>query len=176
MSDTKHSILAFCPKCETVQLPITPTAGDFSVTCEQCNWTRSSSVSENVAEGTEVDVCALCGNAEFWFEKTFNPTLGCLIVVAAAILSIWLVEGLRVHPFFGYIPLAAVILLEWALFAFVPHQLICYQCATEYHGYPIREDQKQHDLHVAEKYVPVYDQQKKDGTFPETPTVPPPTG
>jgi hypothetical protein len=115
-----------CPACgDRLEIRPPPDAGDDSV----------------------VDRCWRCDCPNLYLEKAFPQKLGCLVMVASAVLAIAFARETKGLSF------VAVIVLDFILYFIVPTQAVCYQCSAEYLGGTRNPRHKGHDLLIAGKYA-----------------------
>lgn len=86
--------------------------------------------------------CPLCPCRQFYVQKDFNQTLGCLMLLIGIVLVPW-TYGLSL-PFFW--------LIDFVLYCKVPTMAVCYQCGTEFRGFEIPGHFKSFLHHIGVKY------------------------
>jgi hypothetical protein len=95
--------------------------------------------------------CPSCGCEDLFIRKDFPQKLGLAIVVVAGLTFLVLASMPR-YFFFGAGVLLAAVLLDAALYLFVPKITVCYRCRTEFRGVPLNPDHGGFELATAEKY------------------------
>ncbi len=131
------SIHYLCSKCEA---RLGREAGEDSRPCEACG-----AASEVTAppEGARINRCAACGHEQLYFQKDFNRRTGIALVAIGAVLA----------PFTYFISLAAVTVLDYAIWRIVKNVIVCYECQAVHRGYPQNPDLKPFDLVIHDRHV-----------------------
>jgi hypothetical protein len=124
----------FCPRCSTYNV-VKNVEGQNECVCISCK--KSFPVQ---GSGQGLSQCRLCGEGFFYNRPLFNKGLGCLILIIAAVLSIW-TYGLS---------LVAAGFIDWILFKKLERVVACYICEGEYKGSGVAAPD--FDLHLHEKY------------------------
>jgi hypothetical protein len=122
---TTATVRARCPRCEEwnsfeADEPLA------AIACGKCAAPIALRPTERLLAGGPVDRCWRCGGADFWTKKDFPQRIGLLIVAAGAIAAFWTYGA----------SLVLVMLIDFALYQFLPPVTICYRCKTEYRGVP----------------------------------------
>lgn len=94
--------------------------------------------------------CPVCGCRELFARKDFPQVTGFVVVVLAVVVSVALFGAGQVWASLGV--LAAMVVLDAAIFIFTGRTLVCYRCRSEFRNLPIRRDHPQWDLSIGEKY------------------------
>jgi hypothetical protein len=143
---TSMQILAKCPKCDA-GLPVAAAEALSSITCGRCGREISLSWSDAVRADQSVDRCPVCGGADFYLRKDFDPKIGVATVAVAVGISAvfyWFDKD-----FIAYAVLAAAALLDFIVYRFLKEVTVCYRCHTEFRGaYP--RTASGFDLHTAD--------------------------
>ncbi len=129
----------FCPACSSYN-QVSDIEKMEAVSCLHCKKSIRLSANEDFRRHAKVTQCVLCGKAYFYNRRDFSKALGCLILLAAIILSVWT---------YG-ISLAVAGIVDWFLFKRLKHLVVCYICDTEIKGSVT--DAPEFDLHLHEKY------------------------
>jgi hypothetical protein len=139
-------ILARCPKCDA-GLPLSGAEQAQTIRCGRCGRDIPIAISDAIRGDRGVDVCPVCGGADFYARKDFDPQLGVAVVAVGAIVS-------GVFYWFGrdlvaYGILAAAALIDLIVYGRLKDVTVCYRCHTEFRGsYPRRAPA--FDLHTAD--------------------------
>ncbi len=86
--------------------------------------------------------CPHCECEHFYRQKDFNRAIGCLVIMAGAILV----------PFTYGLSLAIVAGIDWFLYKRVPDEAVCYKCREEFKNIEIPVRILPFDHHIAELY------------------------
>jgi DNA-directed RNA polymerase subunit RPC12/RpoP len=140
------NIVAKCPKCDA-SLPIAAADAPSAIKCGRCGREIPLSVSGALREDRAVDVCPVCGGADFYSRKDFDPTLGLAVVIAGALVS-------AVFYWFGldlvaYSILAGAALIDLIVYGRLKGLTVCYRCHSEFRG-AYTEYPAGFDLHTAD--------------------------
>lgn len=112
--------------------------------------------------------CPVCGCRELFVRKDFPQVTGFAIIVLAGIISMVLV-GFRLVIWAVGI-LAAVAVIDAAVYFFTGRCLVCYRCRSEFRNLPIRKDHAPWQLSIGEKYREVTADAEPSGTDGESTT------
>lgn len=94
--------------------------------------------------------CACCPGREFFIRKDFPQKTGlALVIVFGIVASIFFYYRNIVA---AYTTLAALVLIDAALFVFVGRVTVCYRCRAEYRGLHYNPRHAAFDLAASEKY------------------------
>lgn len=104
-------------------------------------------------DGGHLRKCPACGCRELFARKDFPQVTGFIIVVLAALIALGLFGARQVLA--GWIVLAAMVVVDAAIYLFAGRCLVCYRCRSEFRDLPIRRDHPGWDLSIGEKYRPV---------------------
>ena len=97
--------------------------------------------------------CPVCGCSELFARKDFPQVTGFVVVIIAALVSMYMVGIDQIIP--AVAVLAIVVVIDLAVFFFTGKCLVCYRCRSEFRDTPIAEDHSGWDLPTGEKYRPV---------------------
>ena len=86
--------------------------------------------------------CPKCECKHFYHQKDFNRAIGCLMILAGAILV----------PFTYGLSLAVVAAMDWYLYKKVSDEVVCYKCREKFNNVDIPEHITPFDHHIAELY------------------------
>jgi len=140
-------IVARCPKCEA-GLPIDAAAeAPPAIKCGRCGTEIALTVSDDERADRAVDRCPVCGGADFYIRKDFDPKVGLTVVVIGALIS-------GVFYWFGrdlvaYSILAGAVLIDLVVYGRLKDVTVCYRCHTEFRGAYERRAAA-FDLHTAD--------------------------
>jgi len=105
------------------------------------------SVSDAIRDDRAVDRCPVCGGADFYERKDFDPKMGLtVVVIGAAISAVFYWLG---RDFIAYSVLGAAALIDLIVFRHLAEVTVCYRCHTEFRGAYPRTAQA-FDLHTAD--------------------------
>ena len=139
-------ILARCPKCDAA-LPVLGDEPAAAITCGRCGREIALNISDALRNDRGVDRCPVCGGAEFYGRKDFDPKVGLTVVTIGALISAgfyWFGRDL-----IAYSILAAAVLIDLVVYGRLKDVTICYRCHTEFRGtYP--RSAPAFDLHIAD--------------------------
>ncbi len=101
--------------------------------------------------GTCLSACPNCGCRDLFIRKDFPQKLGLAIVVVAAVTFLVLAAS-RQKFYLGVIVLIVAMLIDAALYWFVPRITVCYKCRREFRDVPVNPEHAGFELAVGEKY------------------------
>ena len=139
-------IIVKCPQCGA-GLPLTAADAPGAIKCGRCGRDIPLSTSEGVREDRAVDCCPVCEGADFYTRKDFDPKVGLTVVIIGAAISAgfyWLGRDLVAYGI-----LAAVVLVDLAVYQRLKEVTVCYRCHTEFRG-AYRRTAPAFDLHTAD--------------------------
>jgi len=139
-------ILARCPQCDA-GLPVPAADAASAIQCGRCGRGIPLSVSDAIRDDRAVDRCPVCGGADFYARKDFDPKMGLtVVVIGAAISAVFYWFG---RDFIAYSVLGAAALIDLIVFRHLEEVTVCYRCHTEFRGvYP--RTAPAFDLHTAD--------------------------
>jgi hypothetical protein len=139
-------ILARCPQCDA-GLPVNAADAPPAIRCGGCGRDIPLSVSDPVRTGRGLDRCPVCGGADFYGRKDFDPKMGLTVVIVGIIISAafyWFKRDL-----IAYGILAGATLLDLIIYGRLKNLSVCYRCHTEFRG-PAARNSPAFDLHTAD--------------------------
>jgi hypothetical protein len=95
--------------------------------------------------------CPTCGCGDLFTRKDFPQKLGLTIVVIAGVAFLVLASW-RSSFDLGVCVLVAAMIVDAALYWFVPQITVCYRCRAEFRDVPINPEHEAFELAVGEKY------------------------
>ena len=124
-------IVAKCPACDAA-LPIAAADVPAAIKCGRCGRDIPLSITDALREDRAVDRCPVCGGADFYIRKDFNPNVGLAVVIIGALIS-------AVFYWFGrdliaYGILASAALIDLVVYGRLKDVTVCYRCHTEFRG------------------------------------------
>jgi DNA-directed RNA polymerase subunit RPC12/RpoP len=139
-------ILARCPQCDA-GLPVSGSDAPSAIKCGRCGREIPLQVSEAVRTGSAVDRCPICGGAEFYIRKDFDPKIGLTVVVVGALVSAvfyWFGQDLVAYSILG-----AAALIDLVVYGRLENLTVCYRCHAEFRG-SYSHTAPAFDLHTAD--------------------------
>ena len=131
-----YSISRACDSCKKFsQVMISENQPIVCCSCSK-EWGKIDAV-EKVFER-----CPICAGRQFYLQKDFNQSLGCLIMSIGIILVPW-TYGLSL-PVFA--------LFDWICHKRVPSIVVCYKCLSEFRGFKIPPHFKPFMHHIGARY------------------------
>jgi DNA-directed RNA polymerase subunit RPC12/RpoP len=140
------NLLVRCPGCDA-GLPVQSSEGATAIRCGRCGRELPLQLSDDVRADRAVDRCPLCGGADFYTRKDFDPKIGLTVVVIGAAISAgfyWFGRDLV-----AYSILAGAALIDLIVYGRLKDLTVCYRCHTEFRG-GYRRTAKAFDLHTAD--------------------------
>lgn len=140
------NIVAKCPQCDA-GLPVNAAEAPPLIKCGGCGRDIPLMVSEPVRTGQTLDRCPVCGGADFYGRKDFDPKLGLTVVIVGIVISAsfyWFKRDLM-----AYSILAAATLIDLFIYGRLKDLSVCYRCHTEFRG-PEARNSPAFDLHTAD--------------------------
>jgi len=118
-------VLAKCPKCDA-GLPVHAADAPAAIKCGRCGCEIPLHVTAAVREDRSVDRCPVCGGAEFYIRKDFDPKLGLTVVIIGALISgIFYWYG---RDLIAYSILASAALIDLVVYGRLKDITVCYRC------------------------------------------------
>jgi len=139
-------ILVKCPKCDA-GLAVDAAEAPPAIKCGRCGRDIPLAFSDALRSDTAVDRCPVCGGAEFYLRKDFDPKLGLTVVVIGASISAlfyWFGRDL-----IAYGILASAALIDLVVYGRLRDVTVCYRCHSEFRGAYARTAPA-FDLHTAD--------------------------
>lgn len=124
--------------------------GEEQFGCPRCGRSYTVHDSDTLFRGETLRKCAMCAGQEMFIRKNFPQKTGLLIVVVAALISVFF---LRANIMLAYGILAAAVLVDLVIYYVIGVVTVCYRCRTEYWGLYRNEDHEWFDLAASEKYL-----------------------
>jgi DNA-directed RNA polymerase subunit RPC12/RpoP len=128
-------------------LPVGAADAPAAIRCGRCGREIPLTVTEAVRADRAVDGCPVCGGADFYVRKDFNPRLGLTVVIIGALVSAlfyWFGRDL-----IAYSILASAALIDLVVYSRLKDITVCYRCHTEFRGAYERRAPA-FDLHTAD--------------------------
>jgi hypothetical protein len=137
--------LNLCGQCHRpVRLELT--AATTTATCGACTHAKTLEPGAVGSDGALLH-CPWCGCPELYRQRDFHQTVGCAIMVVAAVASVivhyWTGDG------WWLAVLGAGVALDAVIYWIVPDRGGCYVCHAEFRAVPNLEAIPGYDLHVA---------------------------
>jgi uncharacterized protein (DUF983 family) len=139
-------ILAKCPKCDA-GLPVDAAGAPPAIRCGRCGRDLPLTVTDAERGDRAVDRCPVCGGADFYTRKDFDPKLGLTVVIIGALISAgfyWFGRDL-----IAYSILAGAALIDLVVYGRLKDVTVCYRCHSEFRGAYARTAPA-FDLHTAD--------------------------
>jgi hypothetical protein len=126
--------------------------GSASLDCPACGKTHALRIDDALARDGLVAKCAVCDGTEFFIRKDFPQRLGMALVVLFGLVASIFYYYRNIPATFG--TLAALVVVDAAIYFFVGIVTVCYRCRAEYRGLPRDPRYGGFDLATSEKYDP----------------------
>lgn len=139
-------ILARCPTCDA-GLPVSADTAPGRIRCGRCGCEMALATGDALREDRGVDACPVCGGADFYVRKDFDPKVGLTVVVIGALVSAcfyWFGRDLVAYGI-----LAGAALVDLVVYGRLKDVTVCYRCHTEFRG-AYRRTASAFDLHTAD--------------------------
>jgi hypothetical protein len=139
-------ILAKCPKCDA-GLPVPADEAPAAIKCGRCGHDIPLTLTQALREDRAVDGCAVCGGADFYTRKDFDPKVGLTVVVIGAAISAvfyWYERDLIAYSILG-----GAALIDLVVYGRLKDLTVCYRCHSEYRG-AYKRTAPAFDLHTAD--------------------------
>ena len=139
-------VVAKCPQCDA-GLPVQASEAPAAIKCGGCGREMPLAISEAVRTDQAVDRCPVCGGADFYIRKDFDPKVGLTVVILGALISAsfyWFGRDLV-----AYSILAAAVFIDLIVYSRLRDLTVCYRCHSEFRG-AYRRDAGAFDLHTAD--------------------------
>jgi len=124
--------------------------GPAAVACAACNRTHALRIDEALSREGRVCRCAVCDGVEFFVRKDFPQRLGMALVVLFGLTASIFYYYRNIPATFG--TLAALVVVDAAIYLFVGTATVCYRCRAEYRRLNPETPYKGFDLATSEKY------------------------
>jgi DNA-directed RNA polymerase subunit RPC12/RpoP len=139
-------VLAKCPKCDA-GLPVRAEDAGSAIKCGACGREIPLTFTDALKADRAVDRCPVCGGADFYIRKDFDPKVGLTVVIIGALISgafYWFGRDL-----IAYGILAAAVLIDLAVYGRLKDVTVCYRCHSEFRG-GYQRAAPAFDLHTAD--------------------------
>jgi hypothetical protein len=139
-------LVATCPKCDAL-LPVNAAEAPVVITCGRCGREIPLTWTDGVRSDRSIDRCPVCGGADFYVRKDFNPKFGLTVVVLGAAVSAvfyWFGRDLAAYGI-----LAGAVLIDLVVYGRLKDLTVCYRCHAEFRG-AYRPTAGAFDLHTAD--------------------------
>jgi hypothetical protein len=124
-------ILAKCPKCDA-GLPVAAAEAPAAIKCGGCGREMPLAISEALQADRAVDRCPVCGGAEFYSRKDFDPKIGLTLVIIGALISaVFYWFG---RDFIAYGILGGAAFIDLIVYGRLKGVTVCYRCHSEFRG------------------------------------------
>lgn len=146
-------IVCRCPGCDAL-LPVRASDAPARIKCGRCAREIPLSLSEAVSADRGVDACPVCGGADFYLRKDFNPNLGLTVIIVGALISAafyWYRQDLVAYGI-----LAFAVLIDLVVYRRLDDVTVCYRCHAQFRG-KYRRTAGAFDLHTADRLEPEYE-------------------
>ena len=139
-------VVAKCPKCDA-GLPFRAAEAPSAIQCGRCGREIPLALTDDLRADRAVDRCPVCGGADFYIRKDFDPKVGLTVVIIGAIISgifYWFGRDL-----IAYGILASAALIDLVVYGRLKDVTVCYRCHSEFRGDYLRKAAS-FDLHTAD--------------------------
>jgi DNA-directed RNA polymerase subunit RPC12/RpoP len=146
-------ILAKCPSCDA-GLPVAAADAPAAIKCGKCGRNIPLDVSEAVQADRVVDRCPVCGGAECYLRKDFDPKMGLTVVIIGASISAvfyWFGQDLIAYSILG-----GAALIDLVVYGRLKDVTVCYRCHSEFRG-AYQRTAPPFDLHTADELEMEYE-------------------
>jgi len=146
-------ILVKCPECDA-GLPVRAGEGAEAIKCGRCGREIPLEMSEAVRDDRAVDRCPVCGGADFYSRKDFDPKIGLTVVIIGAAISAvfyWYERDLIAYSILG-----AAALIDPVVYGRLKDLTVCYRCHSEFRG-AYQRTAPAFDLHTADDLEQEYE-------------------
>jgi hypothetical protein len=128
-------------------LPVDAADAPATIKCGACGRELALTVTDALKADREVDRCPVCGGADFYIRKDFDPRIGLTVVVVGALISgtfYWFGRDLVAYGI-----LAAAVLIDLIVYGRLKDVTVCYRCHSEFRG-GYQRTASAFDLHTAD--------------------------
>jgi DNA-directed RNA polymerase subunit RPC12/RpoP len=135
-----------CPKCDSL-LPVNAAEAPPAIKCGRCGREVPLGWTDDVSSDRSVDRCPVCGGADFYIRKDFDPKVGLAVVIVGALISAgfyWFGKDLIAYSILG-----GAALIDLVVYGRLKDVTVCYRCHTEFRGAYERRAAA-FDLHTAD--------------------------
>ncbi|MBI1825632.1 MAG: hypothetical protein HY287_14170 [Planctomycetes bacterium] len=120
-----------------------------TIECPRCHKPHAMNIGESVRKSGVIDQCAVCRGTEMFIRRDFPQRLGLAIVVVFGVAALY---AFRTSVIIGWSILAAAVVLDLIIYAFIGTATTCYACRAEYRGCKPNPAHEGFDLATSEKY------------------------
>ena len=124
--------------------------GASSIQCPACGKAHSVRMDDATGQQGKLTRCAVCDGSEFFIRKDFPQKLGMTLVVLFGLVASVFYYYRNIPATFG--TLAALVVVDAAIYFFVGTVTVCYRCRAEYRGLSPDPRFGGFDLATSEKY------------------------
>jgi len=117
--------------------------------CPRCHDRHPMRFSDSIRRDHLVDRCVVCGGSELFIRKDFPQRLGVAVVVVFGLAAIYY---FTVSVLIAWSILAAAVVVDLVIYAFLGKVTTCYACRAEYRKCPLNPAHEGFDLATSEKY------------------------
>ena len=117
--------------------------------CPRCRTQHPMRATQAISREDMVDQCAVCGCRELFIRKDFPQRLGGIIVLVFGAIAIYC---FTFSVLVAWAVLAAAVVLDLLIYAFLGRVTTCYACRAEYRKCRLNPAHDGFDLATSEKY------------------------
>lgn len=117
--------------------------------CPRCHQVHPMHITASIRERQLVDQCVVCQCRELFIRKDFPQRVGLAVVVVFGLAAIYY---FTVNVLIGWGILAAAVIIDLLIYAFIGRVTSCYACRAEYRKCPLNPAHEGFDLATSEKY------------------------
>lgn len=117
--------------------------------CPRCGKVHAMHLTPSIRESQLVDQCAVCECRELFIRKDFPQRVGLAVVIVFGLAAIYY---FTVNVLIGWGILAAAVVIDLLIYAFIGRVTTCYACRAEYRKCPLNPAHEGFDLATSEKY------------------------
>ena len=139
-------ILVRCPACDA-GLPVHGGEQAPAIACGRCGRDIPLNITDAVRLDRAVDGCPVCGGADFYGRKDFDPKVGLTFVIIGALVSAAFYGFGRDLVAYGI--LVGAVLIDLVVYLRLKDITVCYRCHSEFRGTYLRTA-PHFDLHTAD--------------------------
>lgn len=148
-------LLLRCPSCGAalpLDLEAAPEGGhhplETLIRCGRCGRDMPLAITDAVRGDRAIDRCPVCGGADFYIRKDFDPKVGLLVVIIGALISAmfyWFEQDLVAYGILG-----GAALIDLIVYQRLGDVTVCYRCHAEFRG-RYERSAPPFDLHTADE-------------------------
>ncbi len=117
--------------------------------CPRCRVSHPMRLSDSIRRDHLVDQCVVCGGKELFIRKDFPQRIGLAVVVVFGLAALYYFS---ISVLIAWSILAAAVLIDLLIYAFLGKVTTCYACRAEYRKCPLNPAHEGFDLATSEKY------------------------